>query len=207
MTPLQLIVGAIKPFQGIKNIISLLRQWYEQGFEVNPGSDTDIDIITVNVTGEPKISWDESEDAFSVSHNFKKPAQDIISGDYYGTTLSAAQKIPFNRFWVSGRGITYNSGTRRFTVSKSGVYRITMNPFKNTGGSGTWVVIGVNTDTPTISNNYGHCYSNSSVYETMCINSVVSLNANDYIVFYLGGGSLFNLTTNTYNQFSIELIG
>lgn len=34
------------------------------GMDVNPGSDTDADLITVGVTGAPKLWWDESEDAF-----------------------------------------------------------------------------------------------------------------------------------------------
>lgn len=34
------------------------------GLDVTPGSDTDADLITVNVTGTPKLYWDESEDAF-----------------------------------------------------------------------------------------------------------------------------------------------
>lgn len=35
------------------------------GFDVSPGSDTDADLITVDVTGSPTFSWDESADAFS----------------------------------------------------------------------------------------------------------------------------------------------
>lgn len=34
------------------------------GIDFNPGSDTDVDLITVGVTGAPKIYWDESEDRF-----------------------------------------------------------------------------------------------------------------------------------------------
>lgn len=38
------------------------------GLDVNPGSDIDADLLTVGVTGAPKFSWDESEDAFLASH-------------------------------------------------------------------------------------------------------------------------------------------
>lgn len=37
------------------------------GLNIAPGSDIDADLITVDVTGEPKISWDESDSAFSFS--------------------------------------------------------------------------------------------------------------------------------------------
>ncbi len=37
------------------------------GIDYNPGSDIDMDIVTVGVTGTPVFSWDESEDAFSLS--------------------------------------------------------------------------------------------------------------------------------------------
>lgn len=38
-----------------------------RGYDVNPGSDIDADLITVNVTGSPKLSWDESSDGFRLS--------------------------------------------------------------------------------------------------------------------------------------------
>jgi len=34
------------------------------GLDVNPGSDTDADLLTVGVTGAPNLYWDESEDSF-----------------------------------------------------------------------------------------------------------------------------------------------
>jgi len=40
------------------------------GIDVNPGSDTDADLVTVNVTGSPKLSWDESADAFVLNKSF-----------------------------------------------------------------------------------------------------------------------------------------
>ena len=38
------------------------------GIDVNPGSDQDVDLITVGVSGNPKFWWDESESAFTVSN-------------------------------------------------------------------------------------------------------------------------------------------
>jgi len=137
-----------------------------------------------------------------------KPQQPIISGQI-GTAMTnpaASQKIAFNEFWVN-RGITYDSVNRRFYVPVAGVYRISMNPFFKTGVTARRLLVGINTDTPTITNHYGHAYSENAEYETACINSVVSLNANDYIVFYLSSGELYNQSSDKFNQFSIELIG
>lgn len=39
------------------------------GFDLNPGSDIDTDILTIGVTGAPKLQWDESSDAFRFTHN------------------------------------------------------------------------------------------------------------------------------------------
>lgn len=36
------------------------------GIHFNPGSDTDTDVITVGVTGSPKIKWDESANGFNI---------------------------------------------------------------------------------------------------------------------------------------------
>ena len=37
------------------------------GLDITPGSDTDTDLITLNVGGAPKFWWDESEDNFALS--------------------------------------------------------------------------------------------------------------------------------------------
>jgi hypothetical protein len=132
----------------------------------------------------------------------------IIAGQI-GTfaSFSAINKIPFDDFWVQ-RGITYDSSTRRFTVPVSGIYRITMNPFSNSQSAVFRVLIGVNTDSPNAANHRGHCYKDATVgHTTLSLDSVVSLNANDYIVFYLLEGNLYNLTQDRFNQFSIEMIG
>ncbi|MFH1235031.1 MAG: hypothetical protein V1493_05475 [Candidatus Diapherotrites archaeon] len=133
--------------------------------------------------------------------------QPIISGQM-GTAMTnpaAVQKLAFNEFWVS-RGITYDSDTRRFTVPVAGVYRITLNPFFATGAGAARVLVGINTDAPTATNARGHAYRESATYDTGSIDSVVSLNANDYIVFYLLSGTLYNQAGDYFNQFSIVKI-
>ena len=135
------------------------------------------------------------------------PLQPIISGQM-GTAMTqpdGPQKLAFNQFWVS-RGITYNSSTRRFTVPIAGVYRITMNPFKRNSASLFRVLIGVNTDTPTTSNHFGHTYANGSTYDTGCIDSIVNLSAGDFIVFYLQAGGLYNQSNDLFNQITIAKI-
>jgi len=138
----------------------------------------------------------------------KKPSQPIISGQ-----MNSAQTDPvapillsFNEFWTNS-GITFNATTKRFTVPTSGTYRITLNPFFKTGVGAGRVLVGVNTDSPAVTNHRGHAYRQSTNYETGCINSVVYLAANDYIVFKLHQGALYNQTSDRFNQFSIELIG
>jgi hypothetical protein len=134
--------------------------------------------------------------------------QPIIAGQIgSSSSFSAVQRIPFDDFWVQ-RGITYNSSTRRFTVPVTGIYRITMNPFSRETATNFRVLIGVNTDTPNATNHRGMCYKDStSGHNTLALNSIVSLTANDYIVFYLLEGDMYNNTADRFNQFSIEMIG
>jgi hypothetical protein len=137
----------------------------------------------------------------------KKPVQPIISGQMgTNSTFSATAKVPFDEFWVNQGGIVYNSSTRRFTVPVAGIYRIVMNPFTSPT-AGTRVLIGINNDAPGAANHYGHSYSGDANHQTHSLNSVVSLSANDYIVFYLYAGTLYNASNDRFNQFSIELIG
>jgi len=137
-----------------------------------------------------------------------KTSQPIISGQM-GTAMTnptGPVKIAFNEFWVN-RGITYDSGTQRFYVPVAGVYRITFNPFFKTAVSACRVCIGINNDAPMQTTHYGHCYREAATYDTCCIVSVVSLATNDYIVFYLVSGDIYNQASDKFNQFSIELIG
>lgn len=136
-----------------------------------------------------------------------RTGQPIISGQIgsFGD-ITSGQLVPFDDFWVT-RGITYNATTRRFTVPTTGVYRITMNPFWNTGSATKRIMIGVDTDTPSQTTHRGMCYAETANYDTGCLNSVVAINANSYIVFRVQEGTIYNRTGDRFNQFSIELIG
>lgn len=132
----------------------------------------------------------------------------IISGQIGTaiTTFSGPAKIPFDEFWVNQGNISYDSAARRFYLPKDGKYRVTLNPFKNTGTVAFKIKLGKNEDAPSNTSHFGHTYSNSSGYDVGNINSVIECKAGDYLVFYLESGSLYNLTTDKYNQFSIEYI-
>lgn len=128
----------------------------------------------------------------------------IMSGQMGTVGDLGAGLVLFNEFWVDEGGITYSSSTKRFTVPLDGQYRITMNPFFKNTVIGGRIFIGINTDTPGASTHYGHAYRETSSYDTTSLNSIVSLSANDYIVFRLYAGVLHNNSGDKFNQFTIE---
>jgi hypothetical protein len=122
------------------------------------------------------------------------------------SAITGAQNVPFDDFWVT-RGISYNSSTRRFTVSKSGIYRVSLNAFQLNSQSGTRIFIGVNTDTPDAGTGHrGHAYGGDANHQILHLESVFPLNANDFIVFRLAAGGLYNASGDRFNQFTIEMI-
>jgi microcystin-dependent protein len=131
----------------------------------------------------------------------------IISGQVGSSgPFAGAQKVPFDDFFVSGRGITYNSANRRFTVPTAGVYRIIMNPFTSNTGGAFRIFIGINNDAPNTLNHRGHAYRQAQDHQTLSLNSVISLSANDFVVFYVAEGVMYNNPGDRFNQFSIEMI-
>jgi hypothetical protein len=142
----------------------------------------------------------------SSSGYINQPNKPIISGQIGSSgSFTGPQLVPFDDFWVQ-RGITYNSSTRRFTVPVSGIYRIVMNPFFINTQVNSRMLIGVNNDSPNLTTHRGHAYRESGTYDTASLNSVVSLNANDYVCFYLYAGGIYNASVDRFNQFSIEMI-
>ena len=106
------------------------------GLDVNPGSDIDADLITVGVTGGPKISWNESEDAFLWSrrvvgsapllHVRDEKAANTAGGTFtqgawrtrvlnttktneiFGASLSSNQvTLPAGEYWCEGMAEAY----------------------------------------------------------------------------------------------------
>ena len=160
-----------------------------QGASVN-----DLSIATNNIN---RLNVDSSG-------HVTMPNQPMISGTMgtAETNPTANNLLSFNVFFVS-RGITFNSSTKRFTVPTAGVYSIMMTPFTFGGGGPHRVYIGVNTDTPTATTHKGHFYDNDTTYASGALHSVVDLSANDYIVFRLNQGKLYNISTDLFNEFSI----
>ena len=131
----------------------------------------------------------------------------VMSGELGTTSLPAApQALKFTTIRVDQGGIIYDAATGKFTVPEAGVYRITLNPFKRSATGATRLYIGLNTTAPTGANQIGHCYDGGVDFATMCLNTVINLEADDYIVFYLFQGTLHNTSGDRFNQFSIERI-
>jgi hypothetical protein len=67
------------------------------GADFNPGSDTDTDLITVGVTGAPKMLWDESDDDFSFNKGI-----DLTNWAFYQLTPGADANANIIRLNVTG---------------------------------------------------------------------------------------------------------
>jgi hypothetical protein len=141
----------------------------------------------------------------NTSGHITNPRQPIIAGTM-GTAMthpSSDTLLSFNVFFVN-RGITFNSSTKRFTVPTAGVYSIMLTPFVYGGSHGPHrVLVGINSDTPLYTNHRGHFYTNQTTYDSGALHSVVELAANDYIVFRLLNGKLYNQSSDRFNEFSI----
>lgn len=73
-------------YVGLKALAATL--YGTNGLDIDPATDVDVDLITVGVTGTPKLWWDESEDAFALTHNLimadtKAINTGLVDGDYY----------------------------------------------------------------------------------------------------------------------------
>ena len=140
----------------------------------------------------------------NTSGHITNPRQPMIAGTM-GTAMSSPTNdtlLSFNVFFVN-RGITFNSTTKRFTVPTAGVYSIMLTPFVYGGSGPHRVLVGKNTDTPLYTTHFGHFYTNQTTYDSGALHSVVELAANDYIVFRLINGRLYNQSNDYFNEFSI----
>lgn len=58
------------------------------GLDINPGGDIDADLITVGVSGTPRIRWDEQADAFYITKRVNISSDVQLSGDTGGVPSS-----------------------------------------------------------------------------------------------------------------------
>ena len=74
----ELTVSGALDVTGAVSLSAALAVATANGIDINPGSDIDADLLTVGVTGAPRLWWDESEDVWSLTH---------------GLNLAAAKKL------------------------------------------------------------------------------------------------------------------
>lgn len=65
------------------------------GVDYNPGSDVDVDLITVGVTGSPTIIWDESSDGFMIQNGTGLVISENSDGDLTHTIAGTAVSSSF----------------------------------------------------------------------------------------------------------------
>jgi hypothetical protein len=109
------------------------------------------------------------------------------------------------------RGITYSTGTKRFTLSVSGIYTIQWVVFRDSASASPFSGgIGVNTDAPTyVTNKAGFYTTLAAGYLGYPVLVTLPLVANDYITFYVATGTAYSggPTEGGYNAFSIIQVG
>jgi hypothetical protein len=120
--------------------------------------------------------------------------------------VAGDQLIPWDTE-ITSVGITYNTSTRRFTVPISGRYRISFSGFKSTSASTLRILLGVNSDSPVSSSNFGHTYSSVTGYDSVSFDVILNLSANDYFTFRLAEGILWARSNDQFNFMAAHLIG
>ena len=72
------------------------------GIDINPGSDADADLVSVGVTGSPKIKWDESEDAFQVIEKLLLGTNASLTKTVNGSSITSKMSLDTNTTTDSG---------------------------------------------------------------------------------------------------------
>lgn len=120
--------------------------------------------------------------------------------------VAPTQLIPWDTVTVQS-GIKYDSSTRRFTVPVTGNYLVTASLFKLASSAQTRVLVGVNTDSPTIASNSGHTYADGANYTPLSISNILPLQAGDYVTFLVSDGSLYSQPTDQFNFCALQFLG
>lgn len=103
-----------------------------KGMDVNPLSDINTDLITVGVTGAPRVFWNEGEDAFELTHNIKGDADLYFSGDgsglpfcgCYGNEIGWTQASAVANTWYAISSSNISQGEVNNAVCVNGVITV-----------------------------------------------------------------------------------
>lgn len=72
------------------------------GIDVNPGSDVDTDLISIGVTGSPKIKWNETQDALQFIEKLILGTNAILSKTVNGSSYSSKMSLDTDTTTDSG---------------------------------------------------------------------------------------------------------
>ena len=72
------------------------------GIDINPGSDVDADLLSIGVTGSPKVKWDESEDAFQFIEKLLLGTNASLSKTINATSYSSKMSLDTDTTTNSG---------------------------------------------------------------------------------------------------------
>lgn len=85
------------------------------GIDYNPGSDADTDIITIGVTGAPRVFWDESQDKYSSTKGWEfSAAISPVSND--GAALGTTTLAWADLYLATGGNILVNNANAKRTL-------------------------------------------------------------------------------------------
>lgn len=180
------------------------------------GSSTNVNPVQGNYTGTIFINSDFYTES-NATFEEKTDKTPITKGDYVndkaylsgriGTAsgnITGAQVIKFDEFWSDNGSVSYDAVTGRFTFTKSGTYQLSFNSI--TIDVNNSIAIGLNTDTPTISNNIGYNFERVDT-SSIALNSIYDIQAGDYIVFAIVTGGIRNDGVAKGSDFFINKIG
>ena len=128
------------------------------------------------------------------------PYQPAASASYNGADLGIGNLIPLNQVPTTRGGIVV--GTNRFTVSVAGMYFVGYHHLAQASSTG----ISIRVNGANINSGAGsHTQSVAGAYNNFSAQNLVSMQANDFLDFYIVGGTLHG--NGTYNRMYIYLLG
>lgn len=203
-TPTDLL--SVNPVAGTITINSV------NGIDINPGSDIDVDLITVGVTGAPKLSWDDSAGLF-VQENASAAvinAGNALYSLYADSNNNQSNIVAAFKFWNNGIvGTAVQKATIGWDETKDvvfmgyGAVAIGSGGDINIDSSG---MVGIGTETPAAKLHIeGGARVDSSGLNTNVLQVVSSDNQNLGVFFEDSGGhcifSLFDNAGAVYTRF------